>query len=364
MLLYIPTVFLLCLASLVNSLQMAVVAYLPEWRHEGADWDRICRHVSHLLLFSGEITERGDITSLDRMPRQELMREARRAADKHGTRLMLCLGGNGRSDGFSGMSRSEKNREKFVINLMEVLKKYDLDGVDYNWEYPGYVMGRGYSEQEEINKDYQGLAALLRETRDAFGMSGKFVTLAYYPDGKQESLLQGIEADRFAHLMHAMSYDGRGRQHSSRDLAEDTVLQAVAVNMPLDQVTMGLPFYGRNSMDGDWKTYEDIVQQHDPLDEDTDVVDDARGGTMGFNGRETIKWKVRHAIRAEMGGVMIWEVGQDCRVVPVVHGDTVHVKTCPRGEESSLLAAITETMEHFGVERMFKKHVKEVKNEL
>ena len=90
--------------------QLAVVAYLPEWRHEGADWGRICRHVSHLLLFSCEVTAAGDIVARDRMPRRELMEEARRAADRHGTRLMLCLGGNGRSAGFMGMVRSQKNR--------------------------------------------------------------------------------------------------------------------------------------------------------------------------------------------------------------------------------------------------------------
>ena len=35
--------------------------------------------------------------------RPELMAEARKAASKHGTKLLLCLGGNGRSGGFSVM---------------------------------------------------------------------------------------------------------------------------------------------------------------------------------------------------------------------------------------------------------------------
>ena len=33
------------------------------------------------------------------------MAEARKAASKHGTKLLLCLGGNGRSGGFSVMVR-------------------------------------------------------------------------------------------------------------------------------------------------------------------------------------------------------------------------------------------------------------------
>ena len=37
----------------------AVLAYLPEWRYEGANWDTICQHVSHLIVFSLEIAPSG-----------------------------------------------------------------------------------------------------------------------------------------------------------------------------------------------------------------------------------------------------------------------------------------------------------------
>ena len=44
----------------------AVAAYLPEWRYEGANWDKICEHVTHLILFSCEMAPNGQITALDR----------------------------------------------------------------------------------------------------------------------------------------------------------------------------------------------------------------------------------------------------------------------------------------------------------
>jgi hypothetical protein len=37
----------------------AVLAYLPEWRYEGANWDTICQHVSHLIVFSLEVAPSG-----------------------------------------------------------------------------------------------------------------------------------------------------------------------------------------------------------------------------------------------------------------------------------------------------------------
>lgn len=47
---------------------------------------------------------------------------------------------------------------------------------------------------------------------------------------------------------------------------------------------------------------------------------------------------------------MIWEVGQDCRLVPTVHADgSSHVRTCPGdGDDASLLVAIARALEKAG----------------
>ena len=62
------------------------------------------------------------------------------------------------------------------MNLMNLLDEFELDGVDYNWEYPGYRMGRGYLEEKEIYKDYEGLATLVKETKIVFQESGRVVS--------------------------------------------------------------------------------------------------------------------------------------------------------------------------------------------
>jgi GH18 family chitinase len=115
----------------------SVASYLPEWRYEGANYDTICEHNSHLIIFSLEIAPDGHITALDRIPRDELMKNARVAADKHGTKLLICFGGNARSQGFSPMVAKASSRKKFLAELEALCEKYGFDGVDYNWEYPG-----------------------------------------------------------------------------------------------------------------------------------------------------------------------------------------------------------------------------------
>jgi len=330
----------------------ALVGYMPEWRHEGADFDRLSSHLSHLVLFSAEVTPKGDIAGLDRLPRPELMAEARKAASKYGTKLLLCLGGNGRSGGFSVMVRNQKNRHSFLASLSMLMEDYQLDGIDYNWEYPGYRMGLGYLEEKEVLKDYEGLASLLKETKLLFKESGRVVTMAYYPDTRQESLLALVDAVSHVDLIHSMSYDQGGAQHSPRELAEKTINQARAAGLPLNKLTLGVPFYGRDSGRGDWVTYEDLIQNHqDLLPEDDSVVKVVMDKgelkerlIIGFNGQETLKWKTELAFGNGLAGIMVWEVGQDCRVNPVVRGETVHVRTCPgQGEEKSLLYSLTST---------------------
>ena len=106
--------------------------------------------------------------------------------------------------------------------------------------------------------------------------------------------------------------------------------------LPAAKVTHGLPFYGRHMRTGDWKSWEDLVQQHRPAD----GVDEADG--YFFNSAALIERKTRLAKQLGLAGVMIWEVGQDCRLVPVTHGATTHVRTCPAdGDADSLLAAVS-----------------------
>lgn len=113
----------------------SVVAYLPEWRYEGADFEALASVATHLVLFSLEPTRDGGVAALDRLPRPMLMEAARGATRASGCRLLASFGGNGRSEGFSAMARSPEARRRFVAELMRVLEGHSLDGVDYNWEW-------------------------------------------------------------------------------------------------------------------------------------------------------------------------------------------------------------------------------------
>jgi hypothetical protein len=122
--------------SATNRTDFVVSAYLPEWRYSGVDWSLVSQGVSHLILFSVEILPSGSIGALDRIPSPQNLQEARSAALKNGCRLMLCVGGNGRSAGYPIMVASKKLRARFLKDLLTLLDRLQLHGVDYNWCVP------------------------------------------------------------------------------------------------------------------------------------------------------------------------------------------------------------------------------------
>ena len=40
--------------------------------------------------------------------------------------------------------RNQKNRHSFLASLSMLVEDYQLDGIDYNWEYPGYRFHSDY----------------------------------------------------------------------------------------------------------------------------------------------------------------------------------------------------------------------------
>lgn len=308
--------------------------------------------MSHLILFSVEILPSGSIGALDRIPSPMNLRAARSAAAKNGCRLMLCVGGNGRSAGFPSMVARKELRARFVKELVVLLDELGLHGVDYNWEYPGYDFRTGYASNDAVETDYHGLGLLLKETRAAFGLgdSARVLSMAYYPDGRQEQLLSRINAHTYVDFFNIMSYDQQNiGHHSSVDFGLSTLRQGAQI-LPVQKLCLGVPFYGRLEGSGEWKTYEDIIQKW-PARKNSDIVTLKRKNQVWtFNGVTSIKAKVAAAIDQGAAGVMIWEVGQDCRRNPVLRDGQTHVATCSR-DSDSLLLAISDVLASRGVQR-------------
>ena len=130
---------------------LAVVGYVPEYR-TGIDWDFVAKRATDLILFSVEPLPDGDLKPyfpIDDEGADSALVQAHRArnatrglshlpktAREGGVRLLLCVGGGGRSESFASVASSAKTRAVLVSNLLQIVKNKQLQGVDFDWEVP------------------------------------------------------------------------------------------------------------------------------------------------------------------------------------------------------------------------------------
>jgi chitinase len=84
-------------------------------------------------------------------------------------RVNISIGGWG-AEGFSDMADNSKMRTAFTANACEWLEKYNLDGVDIDWEYPvGPEWGQEIKSRPGDRANYISLLQELRESMDILG---------------------------------------------------------------------------------------------------------------------------------------------------------------------------------------------------
>ena len=262
-----------------------VVGYLPDYRLAAFD-ESTARLVTDLVVFSAEIDASGKLDT-KRLPPEQL-RRLKQIKQRTRVSLILCVGGWDRSRGFAAMTASSDARQRFVQEATRLCLDQRFDGIDFDWEHPA-------NETEQ-----QNYARLLTETKSAFQEHGLAVsvTIAAWQQ-LTPAAFQAVDA------VQVMAYDHEGR-HSTLDGAKRDIQSLLDRGVPASKLLLGLPFYGRGITTADRTlTFAEIAQKHS-LAADVDEVDG-----LFFNGPRTIERKVDFAKGSHLGGVMIWELGQD-----------------------------------------------------
>lgn len=277
----------------------AVAGYLPDYRTLDPAWGR---YVTDIIYFSAGIDASGELDTT-RLSERTLaaLREMRAT---YGTRVFIAIGGWDRSQNLAAVALDPAKRELFAQTLAAYCLDNGLDGADLDWEFP---------QDESENEAY---VALLATIHRAFAPHGLRVSIALAP-------WQDLGPDLYEAVdrIHVMSYDHPGR-HATYDQAVADIQAFIARGAPPEKLLLGVPFYGRGIDDSAHTLiYAEIVSRYRPAPD----VDEVAG--IYFNGVLTIEQKTRYALEQHLGGVMIWELGQDTR------------------DETSLLQAIHMTMQ-------------------
>jgi hypothetical protein len=260
-----------------------VIGYFPDYRVLNPYW---AASLTDIIYFSAEPRADGSLDT-SRLT-DDNWRQLREMKKQYGTRLHISIGGWERDGGFVMMTASPEARHSFIENLLNFSLTHDLDGVDFDWEFP------------KDDAQFENYITLLTETHSAFSERGLLVSVAL-PAESNFPLGEFAVVDR----IHLMSYD-RGEKHATYEQAVLDVQSFLNAGIPADKLILGLPFYGRNTSPP-YKvlSYGEISSIYSPLSS----VDEING--VYFNGLDTIQKKICYGMETGLGGFMVWELAHD-----------------------------------------------------
>ena len=258
-----------------------VVGYLPNYRVEQIRAERL-RPVTDLVYFGIKVPPAGQLPG--NPVEGDVLRKLKKLKSELDCRLLLCVGGWGRSEQFAAVCADDQQRSRLVKGLLQYCRSNGFDGVDYDWEHP--------EGQSQIDSYTQ----LLADTKQQFGPHRLLVTVALA--GWQDIGRRGYDSiDR----LHLMSYDHEF-PHATMAKSIVDIERQTEQGCPARRIALGMPFYGRDKS-GHAKGYAELARGQS---EESDLVDG-----YALNGRATIVAKTRLAKRRKLAGVMIWELGLD-----------------------------------------------------
>ena len=238
---------------------------------------------------------------------------------------------NKQGGSFSALCKSESGRRAFAEDCLAFLKKYNLDGVDLDWEFPGLSWSGAACDP---SCDVNNYVLLVKQLRETFG-SDYTISYAGYcsdkvsvSDGWRYVDIKGM--DPYVDYVNIMTYDLDEAPHHHSALSDSRAYKDCdrAVKAYLDagvnpgKLVLGIPFYGRHS----WSTsptaisYKKILQlnrsqyRRNQWDEKASCpYVETMGGVFfcGYDNPRSIALKGEWVRKKGMRGLMYWEYDQD-----------------------------------------------------
>jgi len=182
----------------------------------------------------------------------------------NGVRVCISIGGYTWSDSFPVLASSVVTRKKFAIECSRIIRKYNVDGVDIDWEYPGYK-AHGGSEQDKTN-----FTLLLKEIRsqlDLLELELNKSLILSIASGVSRTHINSIEWEKvepLVDMVNLMTYNYSGpwdrfTNHHTPLFCSDQNLSLTSVDASLkylinekgfdsDKINLGMAFYARTAI--------------------------------------------------------------------------------------------------------------------
>ncbi|SMC28814.1 chitinase [Andreprevotia lacus DSM 23236] len=249
-----------------------LLAYIAGWQHwEGLPLERDAERLTHICYAFANIRD-GEVVLLTQDDQHQARDESGLAKlvalrERHPHLKLLISIGGWTADGFSEAALTEGARERFSQSAVDFMQRYQLDGIDMDWEYPSNDMA-GIVARPEDKQNFTLMLASLRRHLDTLsdtqGRKGDERYLLSIAAGAGQYYLDGVEMDKvtaqldFVNLMTYDYYNGwatRAGHHSNLyntpvDPDGDSCARSVALflanGVPREKLVLGVAFYGRS----------------------------------------------------------------------------------------------------------------------
>lgn len=257
--------------------------------------------LTHLIYGFLIPTAEGDLIPMEK---QDKLNKIVSLSHGAGKKVFIGVGGYSYKnvplkDVFEKIGADENLRVQFVDNIMKFVKENNLDGVDFDWEYPRYAVAADYEAtvkllSERLRKEGKGLSVSVVGTGAANGVNA-WEAIAAIND----------ETVRCFDFINLMSYDLQSDpQHSPLWFANTSIEYWLNRGVNADKIVLGMPLYARPS----WNQYRDLVKM-DTKNAYRDYVN-TEPLISYYNGLNTLRDKTKLAL-SKCGGVMIFDINED-----------------------------------------------------
>ena len=285
-----------------------VVGYFPYYRDPSAVPDVKFRMTNVVNYAFATINSSG----IPVVNNESRLAEVATKAKANNAKVFISV--SGVSADFKVMASTSTGRNTFIHEVMNIVRRFQLDGVDMDWEFPTASDGSD-----------QTFTLLMKELSDSCHSDSKYylsaaITPGKYPGGIRDAIKN--ELFNYVDWFNVMVYNDFSstvpyKQHSDYALAQTCLNYWLNTRgMPKAKCVLGLPAYGRPSgitQSQTILTYAAILQQGGSPLSDSAIVTSAgypTPYTIYYNGQSTIKNKAMLA-KQEANGIMLWEKGQD-----------------------------------------------------
>ena len=228
-------------------------------------------------------------------------------------KFMLSIGG-GEGGGFCEATNTYERREAFIKELDVLCNEYDFDGIDVDWEYPGFKYLPNNRYCSTCKSDH---ASLMEQMREYF-KDAKILSIAMSGSITLMNDLKNLRLRKVLDFVNVMTYDLSPRNHSTYSDTASAMYNAYLAGYDKRQLNLGLPFYARYSKEPEYDfmefdTIQDLIAQGKAK-----FVQKSNFSYAIYDGRRLsidtelqIEKKVKLAVDRGYGGVFCWNIGCD-----------------------------------------------------